>query len=72
ERGHLETHPHVYDPPVRTPLYPVTPIVFIASTAYILVNSLLDADSRTPTLITLGVLALGLPLYYGTIARRNA
>jgi amino acid transporter len=72
EKGHLETHPHVYDPPVRTPLYPLTPIVFIASTVYILVNSLLDTESRTPTLITLGVLVLGVPLYYLTVARRNA
>jgi len=71
ERGHLETHPHAYSPSVHTPLYPVTPILFIASTLFLLLNSLLDADSRIPTLITLGILAAGAPLYYATIARRN-
>lgn len=70
--GHMETHPHVYDPPVRTPLFPLTPLVFVASTVYILANSLLDASSRQPTLITLGVLLFGIPIYYATIARRNA
>lgn len=69
--GHLETHPHAYNPPVHTPLYPVTPIIFIAATLFLLTNSLLTPDSRNPTLVTLGILLAGVPVYYGTIARRS-
>ena len=71
-RGHLETHPHPYAPPVHTPLFPITPILFILSTVFLLINSLLDNDSRIPTIITLGLLAAGAPIYYATIARRAA
>ena len=72
ERGHPETHPHPYTPSVHTPLYPLTPLLFVASTLFLLVNSLVDADSRLPTLITLGILVVGAPIYYGTIARRGS
>ena len=71
ERGHLETHPHTYTPSVHTPLYPLTPLLFVASTLFLLVNSLLDAESRIPTLITLGILVIGAPIYFGTIGRRR-
>ncbi len=67
--GHLEAHPHVYSPSVHTPLYPITPILFVASTLFLLVNSILDSESRVPTLITLGILIAGAPIYYATIAR---
>lgn len=72
EPGHLETHPHAYSPEVHVPLYPIVPALFIASAVYLLVNSLLDANSRMPTVITLGLVLAGIPLYYGTIARRKA
>ncbi len=72
ERGHLETHPHPYTPSVHTPLFPLTPLVFVASTLFLLANSLIDADSRIPTLITLGILAVGAPIYYMTFGRRSA
>ncbi|MBI5707985.1 MAG: amino acid permease [Armatimonadetes bacterium] len=68
--GHLETHPHPYNPPVHTPLYPVVPGVFIASTVFLLTNSMLDSSSRTATLLTLGLVLAGAPVYYGTIGRR--
>lgn len=69
EPGHLESHPHAYSPSVHTPLFPVTPIIFIVSTVCLLANSLIDAESRIPTLITLGILVVGIPVYYGTIGR---
>ncbi len=71
EQGHLEAHPHAYSPSVQTPAYPVTPLLFVASTIFLLANSLLDGDSRAPTLVTLGILVAGAPIYYATIARRN-
>ena len=69
EPGHLETHPHPYIPSVHTPFYPVTPMIFVASTLFLLANSLLDSDSRIPTLITLGILVIGAPIYYATFGR---
>jgi amino acid transporter len=67
--GQTERHVHPYQAPVRTPLYPLTPLVFIAGTLFLLASSLLDKDSRVPTLITLGILAVGIPIYYATIGR---
>lgn len=69
--GHSETHPHAYSPSVHTPLYPLTPIIFVASTLFLLANSLLDSDSRVPTIITLGILIIGAPIYFATIGRRS-
>jgi amino acid transporter len=70
EPGHLEVHPHAYSPPVHTPLFPLTPLLFIGSTLFLLVNSLMDPGSRGPTVITLAVVLAGVPLYYATVARR--
>lgn len=61
---------HRYAPPMRTPLYPLTPLLFIGSTLMLLANSLWDAGSRMPTVIALGVVALGIPLYGFTFGRR--
>ena len=71
EVGHLETHPHPYKPSVHTPFYPVTPLIFVASTIFLLANSLIDAGSRVPTLITLGLLLVGAPVYYATVVRQG-
>lgn len=68
--GHMETHPHAYAPPVHTPLYPFTPVVFIAATLFLLGNSLWDPGSRVFTAITLGILLAGAPVYYATFGRR--
>ncbi|HLK14180.1 MAG TPA: amino acid permease [Fimbriimonadaceae bacterium] len=68
--GHLETHPHPYVPSVHTPLYPLTPLLFLAACLFLLGDSLYEVDSRVPTIITLGILAAGIPLYYTTIGVR--
>jgi len=67
--GHLETHHHPYSPPVHVPLYPVVTLVFVASTIFLLVNSLLDSDSRIPTIITLAIVVVGAPIYFMTVGR---
>ncbi len=72
EPGHLEAHPHAYAPSMRVPLFPVTPLLFIGSTLFLLVNSLIDPGSRVPTLITLGIVLLGIPVFmvsYGRLAK---
>ena len=70
EPGHPETHPHAYNPAARTPGYPVVPVLFILSTVFILINSLMDKDAQKPTLITLGLVLVGVPTYYLTVGRR--
>ena len=58
-----------YDPPFRTPLYPVVPALFILATLFLLGNAILDPTSRWPTLAVLGVIVLGVPVYYFTVGR---
>lgn len=53
-----------YKPTFRTPLYPITPIVFVLATIYLLGNAMLDASSRGPTLAIFGVILVGVPIYY--------
>ena len=71
EPGHPETHPHRYKPSVHAPLFPITPVVFILATLFLLVNSLWDKDARPFTVITLGILLLGIPIYYATYGRNQ-
>jgi basic amino acid/polyamine antiporter, APA family len=52
-----------YVPTVKTPGYPVTPVVFIAVSLLLLLSSMLDSVTRVPTLITLGLVVLGFPAY---------
>lgn len=61
-----------YDPPFRVPGYPVVPLLFIVSTAALLINAIIDESSRVPTLVVLGVVLLGLPVYSLTVGRRSA
>jgi APA family basic amino acid/polyamine antiporter len=60
-----------YDPPFRTPLYPLTPILFCVAILYLLVNQLMDPGARMPTLAVFGVILAGIPLYYLTVGRKN-
>jgi amino acid transporter len=58
-----------YDPPFRTPLYPVVPALFILATLFLLVNAIIDPSSRWPTLAVLGGILVGVPVYYATVGR---
>ena len=58
-----------YDPPFRTPGYPVVPALFVLATIYLLVNAIIDPSSRVPTLVILGIILLGIPVYYLTVGR---
>jgi APA family basic amino acid/polyamine antiporter len=58
-----------YQPAFRTPGYPVVPLLFVLSTIYLLVNALVDAGSRSATAITLGIVLVGVPVYYMTVGR---
>ncbi len=52
-----------YAPSFRVPLYPLTPLVFLASIVALIGNALADDAARLPTLAILGVVALGIPVY---------
>jgi APA family basic amino acid/polyamine antiporter len=60
-----------YDPPFRTPLYPIVPALFILATLFLLGNALLDPSSRLGTLAVLAVIVLGVPVYYATVGRSS-
>jgi amino acid transporter len=53
-----------YTPPFRTPLYPLTPVLFVLAALYLLFNQLMDPGARTPTLAVFGLILAGIPLYY--------
>jgi amino acid transporter len=59
-----------YDPPFRTPLYPIVPALFILATLFLLVNAIIDPSSRWGTLAVLGGILVGVPVYYLTVGRR--
>jgi APA family basic amino acid/polyamine antiporter len=59
-----------YKPPFRVPGYPVVPIVFIVATILLLGNAIIDPTSRVPTLIVLGVILLGIPIFFVTKRER--
>ena len=61
-----------YNPPFRTPGYPVVPALFILATLFLLGNAILDPTSRWGTLAVLGVIVLGIPVYYLTVGRAAA
>jgi APA family basic amino acid/polyamine antiporter len=59
-----------YDPPFRVPLYPIVPMLFVLATIFILVNAIVDPERRWWTLLVLGIIALGIPVYYLTVGKR--
>ena len=58
-----------YNPSFRAPGYPVVPLLFVLSTLYLLVNALIDPASRGATALTLGIVLVGIPVYYMTVGR---
>jgi basic amino acid/polyamine antiporter, APA family len=58
-----------YQPPFRVPGYPVVPAIFIVATILLLGNAIVDPTSRIPTLGVLGVILLGIPVFYVTRSR---
>ena len=60
-----------YDPPFRAPLFPVIPTLFVLATIYLLVNAIIDPGSRNPTLAVLGIVLVGIPVYYLTVGRKG-
>ncbi len=60
-----------YDPAFRVPLYPIVPALFILATCFLLGNAILDETSRWPTIAVLGIILLGIPVYYATVGRKN-
>jgi APA family basic amino acid/polyamine antiporter len=58
-----------YDPPFRVPGYPVVPALFVLATTFLLVNAVADPGSRWATVAVLGVVLLGIPVYYATVAK---
>ena len=53
-----------FRPPFRVPGYPVVPAIFILATMLLLGNAVIDPTSRLPTLAVLGVILLGIPIFY--------
>ena len=53
-----------YAPSFKTPWYPVVPLLFIASTIFLLANSVIEPDTRIWTLGIFGVILAGIPFYW--------
>jgi APA family basic amino acid/polyamine antiporter len=58
-----------YDPPFRAPLYPIVPALFILATCFLLGNAIIDPSSRWATIAVLGMILVGVPVYYLTVGR---
>jgi APA family basic amino acid/polyamine antiporter len=55
-----------YHPPFRVPGYPVVPAIFIVATILLLGNAIIDPASRVATIAVLGMILLGIPVYFFT------
>jgi APA family basic amino acid/polyamine antiporter/L-type amino acid transporter 9 len=53
------------------PGYPLVPALFCLATLFLLVNALVDPGQRWGTVAVLGVIALGIPVFYATVGRRG-
>ncbi|MND08818.1 hypothetical protein D3C83_317070 [compost metagenome] len=49
----------------------MVPALFVASALYLLGNALVDSSSRGPTALTLGIVLLGIPVYYFTVGKKT-
>jgi amino acid transporter len=58
-----------YEPGFRTPGYPVVPALFVLAVLYLLVNAVLDPATGRDTLMVLGGILVGIPVYYLTVGR---
>jgi APA family basic amino acid/polyamine antiporter/L-type amino acid transporter 9 len=45
-------------------------LLFVLATIFILVNAIADPTSRWPTLAVLGIILVGVPVYYLTVGKR--
>jgi amino acid transporter len=61
-----------YNPPFRVPGYPVVPSIFIVATILLLGNAIVDPASRLATLAVIGVILLGIPIFFLTKTGRAA
>jgi APA family basic amino acid/polyamine antiporter/L-type amino acid transporter 9 len=50
----------------------VVPTIFIVATVLLLGNAIVDPASRLPTLAVIGVILLGIPVFYLTKTGRSA
>ena len=60
-----------WNPSMRVPLYPLPPLLFCGATLFLLVNALIDPGQRWGTVGVLGIVALGIPVYYVTVGRQK-
>jgi basic amino acid/polyamine antiporter, APA family len=60
-----------YAPAFRVPGFPIVPMLFVFSVLYLLGNALIDPASRGPTALTLGIVLLGIPVYFFTVGRKR-
>jgi amino acid transporter len=61
-----------YQPSFRVPFYPIVPLIFLGSVIALLGNALSDESARTSTMVILGVVALGAPVYWLTARFRKS
>jgi amino acid transporter len=61
-----------YNPPFRVPGYPLVPSIFIVATILLLGNAIVDPTSRLATLAVIGVILLGIPIFFLTKTGRAA
>ena len=61
-----------YAPPFRVPGYPVVPAIFILATLLLLANAIIDPASRYPTLAVLGIIVVGIPVFFLSSGQKTA
>ena len=61
-----------YSPPFRVPGYPVVPAIFIVATLLLLGNAIIDPSSRYPTLAVLGIIIVGIPVFFLSGGKKTA